>query len=166
LPLTLLCPYPASPAAACRAALPRATLKYRSLNALALAVVRPGGLLMTCSCSGAMTQSGTLQETVQVGRCWCGGCSAGASPARVGHAGARLSPLPSMQEVRQHLAKDPFLPSRRASRPFRAWLLQAAAQCAGRQLTLVREAGAAPDHPLNVSYPEGKYLSTLTFRVA
>jgi len=52
----------------------------------------------------------------------------------------------------------------RASCPFRAWLLQAAAQSAGRQLTLLREAGAAPDHPLNVSHPEGKYLSTLTFR--
>jgi 23S rRNA G2069 N7-methylase RlmK/C1962 C5-methylase RlmI len=31
--------------------------KYRRLNTLALGVVRPGGIFMTCSCSGAMTQS-------------------------------------------------------------------------------------------------------------
>lgn len=40
-----------------------------------------------------------------------------------------------------------------------------AAQLAGRTVTLVRESGAAPDHVLNVAYPEGKYLTTLTFRV-
>jgi 23S rRNA G2069 N7-methylase RlmK/C1962 C5-methylase RlmI len=39
---------------------------YRSLNALAMQVVKPGGLLMTCSCSGAMTQSGMFLKTIQV----------------------------------------------------------------------------------------------------
>ncbi|KAG2656341.1 hypothetical protein PVAP13_1KG076100 [Panicum virgatum] len=38
---------------------------YRSLNALAMQVVKPGGLLMTCSCSGAMTQSGMFLKTIQ-----------------------------------------------------------------------------------------------------
>jgi 23S rRNA G2069 N7-methylase RlmK/C1962 C5-methylase RlmI len=32
-------------------------LRYQKLNALALRLVAPGGLLTTCSCSGAMTQS-------------------------------------------------------------------------------------------------------------
>ncbi|XP_039802486.1 ribosomal RNA large subunit methyltransferase I-like isoform X2 [Panicum virgatum] len=41
---------------------------YRSLNALAMQVVKPGGLLMTCSCSGAMTQSGMFLKTIQVTR--------------------------------------------------------------------------------------------------
>jgi hypothetical protein len=43
----------------------RAAIKYRQLNELALSVVRRGGLLMTCSCSGAMTQSGELPDVVQ-----------------------------------------------------------------------------------------------------
>lgn len=48
-----------------RGSLPRASAKYRRLNELALGVVRPGGVLMTCSCSGAMTQSGGLNKVVQ-----------------------------------------------------------------------------------------------------
>jgi 23S rRNA G2069 N7-methylase RlmK/C1962 C5-methylase RlmI len=48
-----------------RGSLPRASAKYRRLNELALGVVRPGGVLMTCSCSGAMTQSGGLGKVVQ-----------------------------------------------------------------------------------------------------
>lgn len=47
-----------------RGSLPRASAKYRRLNELALGVVRPGGVLMTCSCSGAMTQSGGLGKVV------------------------------------------------------------------------------------------------------
>lgn len=41
-----------------RKSLPRAKLKYQRLNQAAMALVAPGGLLMTCSCSGAMSQSG------------------------------------------------------------------------------------------------------------
>ena len=40
-------------------ALSNATRKYVSLNTKAMRLVADGGLLMTCSCSGAMTQSGT-----------------------------------------------------------------------------------------------------------
>jgi hypothetical protein len=39
---------------------------YRNFNALALQVVKRGGLLMTCSSSGAMTQSGIFLKTIQV----------------------------------------------------------------------------------------------------
>ena len=46
--------------------LQRALAKYRSLNARALRLVAPGGLLMTCSCSGAVTQGGLLLGLVQV----------------------------------------------------------------------------------------------------
>lgn len=69
-------------------------------------LVAPGGLLMTCSCSGAMSQSGG------------------------------------------------FVP-----------LLAAAAHDAGRRLTVVRDAGAAPDHTLDPAYPEGRYLSNVLLRV-
>ena len=47
-----------------RGALAPATGKYRRLNELALGVVRSGGLLLTCSCSGAMTQSGGFGRVV------------------------------------------------------------------------------------------------------
>ncbi|GBG00537.1 hypothetical protein Rsub_13240, partial [Raphidocelis subcapitata] len=48
-----------------RSALRAASGKYRRLNAMAMALVKPGGVLMTCSCSGAMTQSGGLPAIVE-----------------------------------------------------------------------------------------------------
>lgn len=90
----------------CRRSLPRAMRKYRSLNAAALRLIAPGGLLMTCSCSGAMTQSGE------------------------------------------------FLP-----------MLAAAARDAGRRITLLRKAGAAPCHALDPAFPEGEYLTNVLLRV-
>lgn len=40
-----------------RKTLDRALIKYRRLNALALQLMAPGGILLTCTCSGAMAQS-------------------------------------------------------------------------------------------------------------
>ncbi|KAL0009504.1 hypothetical protein SO802_011006 [Lithocarpus litseifolius] len=74
---------------------------YRTLNSLAMQLTKRGGLLMTCSCSGAMTQSGM------------------------------------------------FLPT-----------LQGAASMAGRKITVLRQAGAACDHPIDPSYPEDQPLRT------
>ncbi|KAM5586889.1 hypothetical protein ABKV19_005693 [Rosa sericea] len=79
---------------------------YRNLNSLAMQLTRRGGLLMTCSCSGAMTQSGTFLR-----------------------------------------------------------ILQSAASAAGRKITVLRDAGAACDHTIDPSYPEGKYLSNILLRV-
>ncbi|KAJ0253277.1 RlmI [Hirschfeldia incana] len=79
---------------------------YRNLNSLAMRLTSSGGLLMTCSCSGAMTQSGKFLG-----------------------------------------------------------ILQSAAAMAGRKITVVREAGAASDHPLDPSYPQGHYLSNILLRV-
>ncbi|CAH8362594.1 unnamed protein product [Eruca vesicaria subsp. sativa] len=79
---------------------------YRNLNSLAMRLTSSGGLLMTCSCSGAMTQSGKFLG-----------------------------------------------------------ILQSAAGMAGRKITVVREAGAASDHPLDPSYPQGQYLSNILLRV-
>ena len=45
--------------------LARAERKYRKLNSLAMSAVRPGGLLLTCTCSGAMTQSGGFERMLQ-----------------------------------------------------------------------------------------------------
>ncbi|CAA0815473.1 S-adenosyl-L-methionine-dependent methyltransferases superfamily protein [Striga hermonthica] len=79
---------------------------YRNLNSLAMQITRRGGLLMTCSCSGAMTQSGTFLR-----------------------------------------------------------VLQGAASMAGRKITIIRQARAGCDHPLDPSYPEGEYLSNVLLRV-
>jgi hypothetical protein len=46
-------------------ALLRATGRYKRLNSAALKLVAPGGLLLTFSCSGAMTQSGEFVPMVQ-----------------------------------------------------------------------------------------------------
>jgi 23S rRNA G2069 N7-methylase RlmK/C1962 C5-methylase RlmI len=89
-----------------RKTLEKASRKYRRLNGLAMSLVEPGGLLMTCSCSGAMSQSGE------------------------------------------------FLP-----------MLQAAAKDVGRRVTVLRVAGAGPDHTEDPAYPEGYYLSNVLLRV-
>ena len=49
-----------------RKALPRAAGKYKRLNTAAMRLVKSGGLLMTCSCSGAMTQSGDFLPMLKV----------------------------------------------------------------------------------------------------
>ncbi len=59
-----------------RASLARATTKYSALNSLAMKLVKPGGLMLTCTCSGAMAQSGGFLGIVQVGApaCWRDNC--------------------------------------------------------------------------------------------
>ncbi|KAK6934734.1 S-adenosylmethionine-dependent methyltransferase [Dillenia turbinata] len=79
---------------------------YRNLNSLAMQLTERGGLLMTCSCSGAMTQSGMFLR-----------------------------------------------------------ILQDAASMAQRKITILRQAGAACDHPIDPSYPEGEYLSNVLLGV-
>ena len=49
-----------------RALLKKAIRKYVALNAAAMRLVRPGGILMTCSCSGAMTSSGEFTRMIQM----------------------------------------------------------------------------------------------------
>ena len=66
-----------------KAALPRATSKYLRLNALAMQATAPGGLLTTCSCSGAMAQSGDFLQ-VRRGR-----------PALAGRRAPAVLPLPA-----------------------------------------------------------------------
>lgn len=43
--------------------------------------------------------------------------------------------------------------------------VQGAASMAGRKITVVRQAGAACDHPIDLSYPQGEYLSNVLLRV-
>jgi hypothetical protein len=47
-----------------RDALPKAAGRYRRLNQAAAELTAPGGLLVTCTCSGAMTQSGAFAGLV------------------------------------------------------------------------------------------------------
>ncbi|KAH7679056.1 23S rRNA (cytosine(1962)-C(5))-methyltransferase protein [Dioscorea alata] len=89
-----------------RKVLQNASGMYRNLNSLAMKITKKGGLLMTCSCSGAITQSGTFLR-----------------------------------------------------------ILQGAASMAGRKITILRQAGAACDHPIDPSYPEGAYLTNYLLRV-
>ncbi|XP_057986107.1 uncharacterized protein LOC110654093 isoform X2 [Hevea brasiliensis] len=79
-----------------RKVLQSASGMYRNLNSLAMGLTKKGGLLMTCSCSGAVTQSGIFLR-----------------------------------------------------------ILQGAASMAGTKITVLRQASAASDHPIDLSYPEG-----------
>ena len=47
-----------------RQSLSKASRLYQRLNAAALRLVAPGGLLLTCTCSSAMTQSGNFPSVV------------------------------------------------------------------------------------------------------
>lgn len=42
---------------------------------------------------------------------------------------------------------------------------QGAASMSGRKITILRQSGAACDHPIDPSYPEGAYLSNVLLRV-
>lgn len=44
-------------------------------------------------------------------------------------------------------------------------ILQNAASMANRKITVVCHAGAATDHPIDPSYPEGAYLTNYLLRV-
>ena len=43
-------------------------------------------------------------------------------------------------------------------------MLRAASADAGVRLTLLRVAGAGPDHPVDASHPEGEYLTNVRER--
>lgn len=43
--------------------------------------------------------------------------------------------------------------------------VQAAARDVGRRITVLRVAGAGPDHTLDPAYPEGQYLTNVLLRV-
>jgi 23S rRNA G2069 N7-methylase RlmK/C1962 C5-methylase RlmI len=90
-----------------RTALEAASRKYQHINALAMQLVSPeGGLLLSCSCSAAMTQSGQFEQ-----------------------------------------------------------VLNAAARSVGRTATVVSVRGAAGDHTVHPSYPEGRYLTAVLLYV-
>jgi 23S rRNA (cytosine1962-C5)-methyltransferase len=88
-----------------RPELEAALRKYYDLNCLAMQVVRPGGLLLTCSCSGLVSQAEYVELVLRAG-------------------------------VR-----------------------------ANRGIQVLRESGAAPDHPVSVECPESGYLKAMWLRV-
>ena len=88
--------------------LERARNKYLKINTLALALVAPGGVLLTCTCSAAMTQ-----------------------------------------------AEGEFL-----------GVLADAARLTRREVTVLSRSGAAGDHPVNLNYQEGEYLTAVVLHVA
>lgn len=88
-----------------RAGIDQALRAYHRLNRLGMQLLEPGGILVTCSCSGRV----------------------------------------SREQFRQ--------------------MLFGAAQKAGRDLQLLEQRGAAPDHPVRLSCPETDYLKCFIARV-
>lgn len=43
--------------------------------------------------------------------------------------------------------------------------MQEAARAAGRHISILRSAGASPDHPIDPGYPEGAYLKNVLLLV-
>ena len=76
-----------------RGALAKAKNKYIKINAAALRLVKPGGLLLTFSCSAAVTQSGGLKDFV--------------SEAAI-HAGRDVSYLSSMHAAKDHVVHSTY----------------------------------------------------------
>uniref|UniRef100_A0A7S0SED3 S-adenosylmethionine-dependent methyltransferase domain-containing protein n=1 Tax=Mantoniella antarctica TaxID=81844 RepID=A0A7S0SED3_9CHLO len=77
------------------AAVPRAVPKYVGMNQRAMKLLRPGGLLVTCSCSGAITQRGLLTEVVS---------------AAAASAGRRVTMLGAPRGAGGDQPLDPFYP--------------------------------------------------------
>jgi 23S rRNA (cytosine1962-C5)-methyltransferase len=88
-----------------RQSINQALQAYHRLNRLAMQVLEPGGILVTCSCSGLVTRD----------------------------------------DFRQ--------------------VLVGAARKAGRDLELLEQRGAGPDHPVRLSCPETEYLKCVVARV-
>ncbi len=88
-----------------RAALQEAMRAYHWLNRLAVQLLEPGGILVTCSCSG-------------------------------------------------HVTREDFFA-----------MLIGVAQQTGREIQVLQQRGAAPDHPVAVTCPEGEYLKCFVCRV-
>ncbi len=71
-----------------------------------------------------------------------------------------------VRSLQPSLLLDAPAPSTNQNRlPSAMVLPQAAARDAGRRVTVLREAGAAPDHTLDPAYPEGHYLTNVLLRV-
>jgi len=87
-------------------AVSRAKRKYMQFQRAGMRALRPGGILITCSCSGAVAQSGLLRDLVED---------------------------VAVQE--------------------------------GRRATLLRRAGAAPDHVISSQYKESQYLDCLAYTI-
>ncbi len=87
-----------------RAGVDDALRAYARLNRLALDVLAPGGILVTCSCSG-------------------------------------------------HVSRDDFF-----------FMLVSVAQQSGRDIQVLEQRGAAPDHPVSVTCPESEYLKCFVCR--
>jgi 23S rRNA G2069 N7-methylase RlmK/C1962 C5-methylase RlmI len=126
-------------------ALQRALSRYRTLNSLAIRVTKPGGLLMTCSCSGAMTQSHSFVSVLKV---LC--------------AETLSSRFEVYVDICLHLL---FSMCGCKLKNCQCLCVQDAATSVGRRLIQLRYAGAGPDHTLDVAYPEGEYLTNVLFRV-
>ncbi|HET7299648.1 MAG TPA: class I SAM-dependent rRNA methyltransferase [Oleiagrimonas sp.] len=84
---------------------PRALKKYFAMNRLALDALEPGGLLLTCSCTGLVSQQDFLD------------------------------------------------------------MLRRVALNAGREIQILSNQGAGPDHPVSALVPEGRYLKATFCRV-
>ncbi len=89
-----------------RAALDDALMAYHRLNRTAAEILEPGGILVTCSCSG-------------------------------------------------HVTREDFL-----------HMLAGVAQRSGRDIQVLEQRGAAPDHPVSASCLEGEYLKCFICRVS
>ena len=97
---------------------------------------RPADDLLLQRCSG--TERRPLPRHAAGKRCITG-CSNGAGPLHVNN---------------NHITVDTNTTT-----------VQAAAMAAGRQISVVRDAGAAADHPVDPAYPEGLYLSNVLVSV-
>jgi 23S rRNA (cytosine1962-C5)-methyltransferase len=88
-----------------RSALQEALRAYHWLNRLAVQLLEPGGILVTCSCSGHVTREDFFEMLIGV------------------------------------------------------------AQQTGRDIQILQQRGASPDHPVAVTCPEGEYLKCFVCRV-
>lgn len=124
--------------------------KHLDLNRLAMQLVRPGGLLLSCSCAGLLSEEAFLRLLYTAAR------QAGPPPSDVAGTAPNqpIATAPSGAGSGSGVA-----PSAAAARSAHS------SGAAGRTLQVLARSGAGPDHPVAANYPESEYLKAVWMRV-
>ncbi|MEX0728779.1 MAG: class I SAM-dependent rRNA methyltransferase [Planctomycetaceae bacterium] len=115
------------------------TKMHFDLNRLAMSLVKPGGVILTCTCSGLLAEESFHRLVLAAAR----------------HSGRQFSAaIADDSTTNEDLAGDddetvsperPFIPP--------------------RPVQILRKSGAAPDHPVAAETPESDYLKSLLLRM-
>ncbi len=126
----------------------RGLRKYEDLNALAAGLVAPGGLLVTCSCSGLLSETG-FEEVV----------------ARAVHKRNRRMQVRTRHDTTRHTHDTTRMTHRTRCRQNLNETRHDTHTTHTRHTQVLNKTGAGEDHPILASCPESRYLKVVWARL-